>query len=88
MSALTLFRSAGVRVCVRVIKLNTELPSVGQKHSLATFTAPVATSIRSDEFFPFPLLFFVFVFISVSHPASETFYVCFLYIPRFFRGVK
>lgn len=40
-----------VCVCVCVIKLNTELPSVlSQKHSLATFTAPVATSILSDEF--------------------------------------
>jgi len=43
--------------CVRVIKLNTELPSVGQKHSLATFTAPVATSIPADEFFPFSAFF-------------------------------
>lgn len=44
-------RGEHMSVCACVIKLNTELPSaLSQKHSLATFTAPVATSILSDEF--------------------------------------
>lgn len=78
-------------VCVCVIKLNTELPSVlSQKHSLATFTAPVATSILSDEFLLyvyvcvcslFGFIFFVVIcpFSPCSTPccsASKTFLFC------------
>lgn len=68
-----------VCVCACVIKLNTELPSVlSQKHSLATFTAPVATSILSDEFLccVFSVwVYFLFFFLLLFSSHRVLFYV-------------
>lgn len=62
-----------------VIKLNTELPSVlSQKHSLATFTAPVATSILSDEFL---LYVYVCVYVCVCVLCFGLFFVVFVICP-------
>lgn len=69
-----------VCVCVCVIKLNTELPSVlSQKHSLATFTAPVATSILSDEF-----LLYVYVSLCVCVFSVWVYFFCYLSLSTVF----